>query len=47
MKKAWEAFNNLVNRKTKKSGQVNTIKGINNGNKINRNPQRIANINTK
>ena len=47
MKKAWEAFNNLVNRKTKKSGQVNTIKGINNSNKINCNPQRIADINTK
>ena len=44
MKKTWEALNNLLNRKTKKSRHVNAIKDFNNGNKINRNPQRIANI---
>ena len=33
-----------MNRKTKKSRHVNAIKDLNNGNKINRNPQRIANI---
>ena len=43
MKKTWEALNNLLNRKTKESRQVNAIKDFNNGNKINRNPQRIAN----
>ena len=41
-KKTWEALNNLLNRKTKKSRHVNAIKDFNNGNKINRNPQRIA-----
>ena len=44
MKKTWEALNNLLNRKTKKSRHVNAIKDFNNGNKIKRNPQRIANI---
>ena len=44
MKKTWEALNNLLNRKTKKSWQVNAIKDFNNGSKINRNPQRLANI---
>ena len=44
MKKTWEALNNLLNRKTKKSRHVNAVKDFNNGNKINRNPQRIANI---
>ena len=44
MKKTWEALNNLLNRKTKKSRQVNAIKDFNNGSKINRNPQRLANI---
>ena len=43
MKKTWEALNNLLNCKTKESRQVNAIKDFNNGNKINRNPQRIAN----
>ena len=43
MKKTWEALNNILNRKTKESRQVNAIKDFNNGNKINRNPQRIAN----
>ena len=44
MKKTWEALNNLLNRKkTKESRQVNAIKHFNNENKINRNPQRIAN----
>ena len=37
MKKTWEALNNLLNRKTKESRQVNAIKDFN------RNPQRIAN----
>ena len=41
MKKTWEA---LKNRKTKKSRRVNAIIDFYNGNKINRNPQRIANI---
>ena len=44
MKKTWEALNNLLNRKTKKSRHVNAIKDFTNGNEINRNPQRIANI---
>ena len=47
MKKTWEALNNLLNRKTKKSRHVNAVKDFNNGNKINRNPQRIANNYTK
>ena len=38
--KNWEALNNLLNRKTKKSRHVNAIRDFNNGNKINRNPQR-------
>ena len=33
MKKTWEALNNLLNRKTKKSRHVNAIKDFNNGNK--------------
>ena len=44
MKKTWEALNNLLNSKTKNSRHVNAIKDFHNGNKINRNPQRIANI---
>ena len=44
MKKTWEALNNLLNRKTKKSRHVNAIKDFNNANMIKRNPQRIANI---
>ena len=44
MKKTWEALNNVLNCKTKKSRHVNAIKDFNNGNMINRNPQRIANI---
>ena len=44
MKKTWEALNNLLNSKTKNSRHVNAIKDLHNGNKINRNPQRIANI---
>ena len=44
MKKTWVALNNLLNRKTKKSLQVNAIEDFNNGNKINRNPQRTANL---
>ena len=43
MKKTWEALNNLLNRKTTKSRQVNAIKDFNNGSKICRNPQRLAN----
>ena len=41
MKTTWEALNNLLNRRTRESRQVNAIKDFNNGNKINRYPQRI------
>ena len=43
-KKLQNMKNNLLNCKSKKSRHVNAIKDFNNGNKINRNPQRIANI---
>jgi len=44
MKKTWEGINNLLHRKTKSTKKLSTFRDPSEGNKLTRNPSRIANI---
>ena len=44
MKKTWEGINNLLYRNTKSSRQIHLIKDPDDGGKICRDPQKIANV---